>query len=434
MSDDYPQNDVYVKVIPVTAYGTKPGVASCKPTKFTPPKDTTAPGKPLFFSGNISGTVMHLSWLPPEDNDVMGYVLRYTPTLTKPLWANGVTERELIPHDAFSVDINVRLGSYMLKTIDTSGNYSADYSVVKTTIPRLDGMNFIVGAREDPDFTGHKMQVVKLGNSIVLDKTGAGPCGAYSYGIYTFDEKHTVDVGSISECYISTDMEVTGDECVYMSDWLPTIADIDPIAATGQDDWDVVVQIRSATKLTAVIADWVPNMAAFDPIAQVGSATDWSGWQTLTAGYYTGRHFQFRAILTSNNDKTWPVISKLGAVIDMPDRIVSEHDLAVPIGGKRFIFPNGAYKNKPAVATTLDNAGPDDLLKISGISEDGFDAEVFDISGPKPASKAGQFDYVARGYGRILTKMNPALDPGTDDNPDLMPEALIRTRNPAIMN
>lgn len=429
LNDDYPINDVYVKILPVSAWGTKPAFGDCLGISFTPPVDTEPPGKPLFFSGNISGNIIHLTWLPPSSPDIAGYVLRWTPHINTPVWANGTIERELIPYDSFSVDVNARIGAYMLKTIDTSGNYSSAYSLIRTTIPSLEGMNYIETVVEQPDWTGQKLRVVKSGDTLILDKAGAGPCGAFDYGVYTFDEQHTVDVGSIEECYLSATVSATGDECIFIASW-PTMAAIDPIAATGQDDWDVIVQVRTATSLSAVMADWLPNIASVDPIGQVGSPGDWSGWQTLTAGYYTGRYFQFRAILTTIDDRTWPVVHELSIEVDMPDRIESVHDIQVPVGGMRVLF-SAPFKNVPAIATTHDNVdNPQDYLKIGNISEDGFDVEVFDQNS---TSVTGQIDYVARGYGKILPNMQPAILSGEDDNVSLMPAAVKRPTTSLIL-
>lgn len=427
LEDNYPDEDVFVKVIPITAFGTRPGFNNCQSFSFPPPKDEEPPGKPLFFAGNIAGTTIHLTWLPPDDEDVAGYVLRHSSLLTGASWFSAVTERELIPYDSFSVDVNVRTGTYFLKTIDTSGNFSEEAAQIRTTIPDLEGMNLIVKAKEEPAFTGQKLQVVKEGDAITLDKVGAGPCGAYPWGTYTFDEANTVDVGSIEECYIMADIEAKGDDCIFMIKWVPNIALLNPIAGHGQSDWDVVMQIRTASKLSIVMADWLPNIAAINPIGAAGKDSDWSGWQTLTAGYYTGQFFQFRALLASYNDTAWPVVTKLGVTVDMPDRIVAEHDLQITAGGTKVIFPGGAFKVAPSVATTLDNAADGDRLVISGVANDGFTAEVFDKANK---SKDAQIDYVAKGYGRHITSMLPAVDAGKDDPIELMPGAIKRPTSP----
>jgi hypothetical protein len=433
LSASYPAvgNVPAVKVLPRSALGYRPALESCRAWTFDVLRDTATPGRPRFFSGNVSGRVMYLTWLPPDDPDIGGYVIRWTPELISPSWVAATNELEILPHDSVSAQVNARVGSYLIKTIDTSGHYSTEYAVVRTTIPALEGINYVTSRVEHPGFTGHKDRVELVGNAIRLERTAAG-CSAVDYGVYYFAD--WIDIGDIERCYLQASVSAYGDECIYMASWLPNIAAIDPIAATGQDDYAVEVQVRTATHLSEVMADWKPakypqNLASVNPIGFRGTDSDWSGWQRLTAGYYTGRYFQFRVILATNDRQVSPAIYGLSVSLDMPERTVAQHDVAIAAGGTRIIYPGGGFYAVPAIGTTHDDALAGDTLKISGADKFGFDAEIFDQAG---ASKAGQIDYVAVGYGQALTAMMPAVMPGEDDLPKLFPRSYRHPTMPDI--
>ncbi|RLC36308.1 hypothetical protein DRH27_05415 [Candidatus Falkowbacteria bacterium] len=419
----YPAGDeMEIKVIPVNGLGFKPAFDDCAATTFTAPYDNTAPGKPLFFAGNINLQTMHLTWKPPLDLDIGGYVLKFTADIDNPLWQSATFENPLLPYNAVSIDINARIGAYMLKTIDTSGNLSNEFALVRTTIPELEGLNVVETLTENPAFDGAYTQVEKVGGGVRLALTGGGGT-YYSWGTYRFGT--IADLGEIFNVRIHANVLAYAAEDIFMSSW-PTLAAIDPIASSNEGDWNVQLQVRTSN-VNSAISEWV-LMSDIDPIAGI-EASNWSGWQDVTAGNYTGRFFQFRAVLTSSNSVVSPHIYALQAVIDMQDRIVSENDLTSVIGGARVTFPGGAFRNTPAVGVTQDDSSVDIRHSITNIGPDGFDFEMFD----GVVSIAHQFDYMARGYGQVMPVMLAAVQTGQDDDLSLLPASVNHLQQPDLL-
>jgi hypothetical protein len=373
------------------------------------------------------------TWLPPSDPDIGGYVLKWTSNLNKPTWAQGSWERDIIPHDSLTVTVNARTGSYMLRTIDTSGNLSADFALVRTNIPDLDDLDLVEIVQEDPAFAGRHFQTTSIAGALRLEsKSATPPCELYPYGVYTF--QHLTDVGALYDVHLSADIDIDGDACdpFVMADWVPNLAALQAMMPPATGEIDAVVQVRTAAHLSDVIADWVPNLAApaADPIAVHGSPSDWGGWTNLTAGVYSGRYFEFRVVMATQNPSLTPSISRARVKVDMPERRSAGHNIAIAAGGTRVLFSDGAFYKPPAVATTHDHAQDNDTLKINNIGVDGFDAEVW--RGGAPVT--GQIDYVAVGYGRLQSTLSVSVKAGEDDAPNLLPDAMRLARLPAYYN
>jgi hypothetical protein len=430
LDNEYPAGeDISVLVLPINALGYKPAFDDCTPIKFTAPIDKTAPGKPLFFAGNINKQTMYLTWYPPIEEDIGGYILKYTTDIDTPDWYRATVETQLMPYDSVSAEINARIGAYMLKTIDTTGNQSTEFALVRTTIPALEGLNVIEEVIENPAFAGSFSNTELSHGGVRL--VSAGGAGSY-VPVGTYEFKDVADIGYIANARLVASVDAYGAEDIYISSW-PTMAAINPIAATKEGDWNVEVQVRMSSALS-VIADWKPpvfaqNLADVDPLS-TGLAASWSGWQRVTAGNFTGRYFQFRAVLTTSTPNVSPHVYHLKASIDMEDRVVSANNIASVVGGHRVTFPDGRFMNIPAVAVTGDHMAQGEIFVITNIAQDGFDIEFFDSSN---ASAVRQFDYIAKGYGMVVPKVLPAIEAGQEDDLNLLPDALNRLKKPYIL-
>ena len=407
LAETYPAGmEIYVKVRIINSLGYKLPLHAVPYTKFTAWTDTTAPGAPLFFSGNINDQTLNLSWLPPDDRDIAGYMLKFNPDLNGPKWEEGIYEDKLIPYDATSLEINARIGSYMMKTIDTSGNISTDAAIIHTTLPQLKGINFVEKLVCQPAWTGSFTHTVKSGNALELAK-------GEDFGI--FAPTKVIDTGGIYDCRISASAKVDLLSTVYMADWV-TMAAINPISGAttklvDQGEWNAAQQVRTSD-VKDVIADW-PTMAAINPISGAAGA-GWSGWSTVTAGNFTGRYFQFRIILSTENPTVAPKLTEATFEVDMPDRYEYKSDVNCPAGGMDITFDK-AFFIVPALAIRTDFEN-----HITNKTKAGFHVEFFD-HGNK--STAAVFDWVAQGYGELFTKSYPGIDAGEDTDPDKMPDA-----------
>lgn len=105
---------------------------------------------------------------------------------------------------------------------------------------------------------------------------------------------------------------------------------------------------------------------------------------------------QFRARLASTNVQASPGVTALGVAIDMPDRIVEQHDLAIPAAGLAITYPGGAFKAVPALGVSVQDLDTGDYYRVTAKSAAGFTLRCFNSGGTGVARTA---DYLARGYG-----------------------------------
>ena len=423
LDPEYPSGEtIDVVVMPINSLGYKPAFGECPVNSFTAIHDVTPPGKPLFLSGNINKQIMYLSWLPPLDEDIGGYILKFSSDLSSPDWHRSTIETHLLPHDSSSVEINARIGSYLLKTIDTSGNQSKEAAIVRTTIPSLDWLNVVEKVVEDPAFSGAYDSIVKVGDGVRLDRRPVMPAsvitidkdayavpatGYFDVGTYAFHK--VVDIGEIATSRVVANLSAYGAEDIYIASW-PTMAAINPIAATREGDWDVEVQIRTA-----------------DTAALLNDA----GWQRVTAGYYTGRFYEFRVVLTTIDSHVSPHVYELSVEVDMDDRIVSDNDVSSLLGGGRYHFTGGYFISIPSIAITGQNMSLGDYFTVSNVSQDGFDIEFYDSLG---ASIVRQYDILAKGYGQVTSTSLPAVLKKDEDDIHLLPAGIRHTRLPGILH
>jgi len=426
--DYFGGKDIDIKVVSINTLGDRPAFNDLSVFTVKAPFDDTAPDKPLFLAGNVNKNIMQLNWFPPEDEDIGGYILKFTPDLETPKWEESGIETDMISHSTTEVEVNARVGSYLLKTIDTSSNESVEFALVRTTIPSLDEMNLIETVIEHPDFDGAYSLTEKKDALIQLEKEGSNyhPVGTYNF-------HKVVDVGGIHTCWLAANVSFNPAGDVFVAAWLP-VADVDPVAATltsgsahGEQS-SVLVEVRSCNLLT-VMADWTPAIWLNDGSGKWTmsdtSSTVWSGWQQFTAGFYTGRHFQFRAVLATSNRFITPRVKELSVEVDMPDRTVGEHNVPFviadePTGVKFVPFPDGAFKEVPTVVVTEDFASPSDFLVIGLVTQEGF--EISYMHGNHEHD--GQFDYLAKGYGKIRSEALAPILFHEEDDLNLLPSAI----------
>jgi len=107
---------------------------------------------------------------------------------------------------------------------------------------------------------------------------------------------------------------------------------------------------------------------------------------------------KFRAYLTSLNGNASPSITNLSVSVDMPDRVISGEDIVSGAGTYTVTF-SPAYKSLDGIGISAQNMASGDYYSISSKSTTGFQI-VFRNSAGTAVSRT--FDYVARGYGKVV--------------------------------
>jgi hypothetical protein len=355
-------------------------------------RDTKPPKPPAHFAVNVQSELVVLFWQTEDDPDIDHYDIRYTPNVTAPSWDSS-QHLARVGWQETRVTAGARTGTYMIRTVDTSGNKSA-IAQQRTTVSVLPNINVIevVNDREATPvaWPGSLSGLVKVGDTIM----SAGNWGSViENGVYGVSK--IVDLGDIYETRISSMIEAYGASADdFMSGWNP-LSSVIPLAKASADQWDAWLEVSVSSSQT-FMNDWLPNLAAINPIGSAGGAV-WSDWRPVNVGDFTGRLFKFR-IVTRSYDPNVKVVVKSGAIhVDMPDRIWSINDVNIPPAGLTINY-DPAFRAVPTLAVTIDGNTDYLVAEISNRNARSFDLVLKTTAG---VAKAGKVDVMAKGYGRL---------------------------------
>ena len=161
------------------------------------------------------------------------------------------------------------------------------------------------------------------------------------------------------------------------------------------DTWgyiDAVGGLTEATKCNAAVYVRATND---NPS---GSPT-WSAYKEFSNVLITGRAFQFKAILTSNDTNQNIAITELGATLELQGRTES---ISTPVttGSSQYTvsFAN-PFKQTPTVVVTPTNQQTGDFFELANISRTGFQVTFKNGS----SAVARSFVWAASGFGKEVT-------------------------------
>lgn len=134
---------------------------------------TAPPFDPTGFAVIKSAGFALASWVLSVDLDVQinGLaVIRHSPLTTGATWNDGVILDEF-PGGKTEGLVPLMTGTYMLKFIDSSGNYSINAASFVATEGLVSGFTTVATSTQQTAFAGAKTNVAKVGNAIQLDGT-----------------------------------------------------------------------------------------------------------------------------------------------------------------------------------------------------------------------------------------------------------------------
>jgi hypothetical protein len=342
--------------------------------------DTTGPTMSV-FGANVQKEFIDLFWSLPDDPDVSYFLLRYTPETDSPQWETS-SRLESVPWPGTRTTAGARTGSYGICAVDTSGN-AGNVLWRRTTVAVLPDINVITvlnDAELYPDAWPGAKSHLEVNSDENLQSVGA--FGAiYPDGVYYF--QHPVDLGDIFEVRVSSKIEAAG------------ILE-DGTAAPSIGLWDAWLEVRTANSLL-MMADWLPSMADIDPIASVAESS-WSVWRPCTVADFTAELLQFRIVTKSNNAGVRVVVTSGRVEVDMPDRVDSFADVAVTSSGLDFVFPV-AFRELDAVAVSINGNADPVVAEVTAKTPEGFHVALRNTQ--TSALVAGSVDIMAEGYGRM---------------------------------
>ena len=366
---------------------------------------TAPPENVQNFTVARNGDVLNFVWRHVGDLDIDHYELRLGETWNTafPIGATAA--------NAFSVS-SPRGGTFLLKAVDTSDNFSASEAVV--VAPDISGIN-VVEIYDDyvAGFPGTFVDTVKTG--IDAPVTWSDPDTWDSMGPWD----STQFVGGVTLCEGEAWSTYTEPWASYTEPWLF----LDPISSGTYTTQSIdigfkatsTVAIESRVDIISVQPPWsaftepwsyyaapewswqgkISGIAATYEVRTSDNNITWSPWQAFTPGAYTFRYLQVRVTLTTDDLSILPYMTKLIVKVDVPDRVLHFEDVAIPLAGATLSF-SPQFVDVPTVQVTLQSAVSGDRFTVTGKTTSGVTIQVFDSAG---AAKTGVVDVDVFGYG-----------------------------------
>ncbi len=342
------------------------------------------------FGIAVLGDLSTLSWRAVGSLNLSHYLVRYTPSIGGATWGSAAV---LLPHvTATGVQVPTRPGTYLIKAVSTQGVESLAAALIVSTVEGA-ARNVVDEIADGPAWSGDHEGTYATGGALRLDSVDKladwssleavksiayGVNGIRPMGIYTSET--VLDLGEIFTSRITPEILASGDSHDNSVGAWGRLRDVESLSGASSTQWGVVMEISTTTD---------------DPEAD----PTWSDWREAATGDVVARAFQSRLVLTSGAPAITPVVSRARLLVDMPDRIVSGNDLAVPAEGLRVDF-SPAYKRLTGLSVSAQGMATGDYYDLTDKGEGGFSIAFRDASG---AAVARTFDYVAAGYGQLRT-------------------------------
>jgi hypothetical protein len=357
---------------------------------------TANPANMQNFSLNAINNNAHLTWNQAEDLDVKigGTVrLRYSNQTSDVNWSSAIDLGPALPGVATQAVVPLLSGTYLIKSVDSTGNESETATTIISTIADIVDMNVIATATEDPTFSGSKQNLTVVDNVLKLD--GAllfddalgdfdDMSGLFDYtggtqtsGVYDFAT--TIDAGAV------TTMRITSSINALVYDYTQTFDE-------KEGDFDDATGFFDGDDITGV--DIKMYVRTSSDAAAISGGPEWSAWRQFFVGDYTARSFQFQLRMTAENGSYNADISELRVSVDVPD-ITDSGALTTGTGGQTTVSYNKTFLAEPKIAATIHNGSTGDYFEISSISSSSFAIGVKNSAGSYVARSV---TWLAKGY------------------------------------
>tara|TARA_R110001606_G_scaffold20237_1_gene72989 strand:+ start:9171 stop:11918 length:2748 start_codon:yes stop_codon:yes gene_type:complete len=337
---------------------------------------TTPPVTIQNFSVNAIDGSAYLQWDRSPDIDVIhgGFLrIRHTPITSGAVWAGGSALGQAMAGTSTNATLPLLAGTYMIKAVDSAGNFANTASLAITTVPNIIDFNVVATDTQSPSFSGAKVNTIKDGNTLVLTNTNnvVATSGSYTFSNY-------IDLGQVFTSRVTANFVASGFVQTDLIDGrtalIDTWANFD-----GEPSDKVIATLEIRTTNT-------------DP---TGSPT-WTPFQPLVIGDFQARAFQFRVVITSSDSSRNIAITSLGVTIDMPDRNEKASNVTVPTSGLTVSYSN-SFKAVPYLGVTIQNSSTGDYWTTSNETVNGFSIVIYNSGG---TAIQKNINWMATGYGR----------------------------------
>ena len=259
---------------------------------------STPPGDLVGLTVTTFGGSAMFRWDQPDEIDVQfgGQVrFRHSPLLTGALWQNSVSIGQAARASDLIATLPLKVGTYLARVFDSSGNASTGIASVSTKQAALDGFSLLGSFDEDPGFAGVHSGTAASGGilhlegvtqwdsfadlDLVADIDAAG--GIVATGTYNWQNK--IDLTTVKKVRLTTRItaaninvnDLIDDRSEFMDDW---------------EDFDGTVVSAGDAKVQVRHTDTDPD-----------AAPTWTAWEQLEAAEFDARGFDVRVILTSTD-------------------------------------------------------------------------------------------------------------------------------------
>lgn len=335
---------------------------------------------------DVVSRVATLAWDPAPELDVKlgGSISIRQARNTSATWDLGLPLTEVAGRSTSAV-VALLPGKYMARAVDSSGiggPIIEVWSDAQVPLPE----NVVLTITESPAFAGVSANAAASGGVLKMAAAGLfddipdldvllGEIDKYGGSMLsmTYSFAAPADLGYVYDCRLTANIEaVLYDDGSYIDTVL---------------DFDSMISIDGDPPTGAALSLWVRTSDVY-PAA-------WSAWKPFVVGDYRARLFDFQLrgeVLLATN---WIDVSTLEVVIDMPDRIESGNDIAVPVGGLSVTYAP-PFNASPAVSLTAQGLSPGDYLDVSTKAASGFTVFVRNSSGVAQSGRS--IDYISKGY------------------------------------
>lgn len=269
------------------------------------------PATPQNLTATTIGGYVFLRWDRATELDVLeggSVIVRHSSSFADPLWAEATMMARPLPGNETTIAVPARLGTYMVKFRDATGNYSPEPAKVlgfQNSVHQFSALDAVI---EDPTFAGTKTNMTVDAGDLVL----TGPPGinidsvpdidaltsfdnyavGFPPGEYLFADR--IDLGAVTRCRLTA----------VMSSIVFAITDMIDARSQTIDEWTSIDGDVTGDEADAEI--WV-RWTDDDP----AGAAVWSDWQRLDSAEFENRAFEFKLTATRTSETVSIAIAEL---------------------------------------------------------------------------------------------------------------------------
>ena len=361
---------------------------------------------------------MRLTWTPPSsdtDLDIAYYEIRYQDVTSGAVWNTSTNLIRVTRRKSDNALVNSRVGAFLIKAIDKTGNESNNESIIYTNVSNVFAYTDISTTTENPNLFLSPAQMDATYPLCVKEDTSGDV--VLSLDTITNFEDTVGDFDTPSGDFELGGTDATSNPTYYLAnrDSLGYYDFINSISLSATYDGTVKPTLTLDFENPYDLFDSGRGYLYFDDAKapfdgsepshafhklQIATSTTSLGAATVyndisSSATYAFRYAKFRLRLTNDDNKTSSNVTQLVIKLAMENRNAKGNDIASGATTKVITFSN-AFFATPSLGIATQNLSSGDYFTISSKSATGFSITFYNSSA---VVQDRTFDYVAEGYG-----------------------------------